>query len=73
MYEASLRRWATEQAMFANAHFRGAEDEPFEAEQWLGRPKAKAKVHPAFQLALLDQAMNVIPEWAQKMKDARKQ
>lgn len=74
VHERALYRWAVQQSMFANAHFRGKDDEAFVAEQFMGKPKPKEKpMHPAFQKALIDQAMNVLPPWFDQLKNARKQ
>lgn len=53
--------------MFANAHFRGADDPAFEPEQFLGIKVKPKKQHPAITQALLDHAMNKLPAWAEEM------
>lgn len=69
--------WAVERSDFRNVHFRGENgDIHWNAEEILGGSATKPapkKVHPNIQRALIDQAMNVMPDWVSKLKDARKQ
>jgi len=66
VHEAKLNRWAIQQSMFANANFRGEDDEAWEPAHFLGRKKRASDKpqDPRITKALLDEAMNVLPQWA---------
>jgi hypothetical protein len=72
VYDAHMVRWAQERADFRNAHFKM--DHPCEPDEFFAYQKPNPqKVHPAFQRALLDQAMGQLPDWMDKLKGAKKQ
>ena len=73
-----MQRWAVSQAMFANAHFKKPEDEPFTADDFLGRGNRQERSIKAAQdkLAVISAnaqlarikagtpADDEIPDWA---------
>lgn len=67
--------WAVERSDYRNVNFRGESGEvSWSPEQFLGEAKpAEKKMHPAIQRALLDHAMGKMPDWIDKLKDAKKQ
>lgn len=66
VHKAKLNRWAIQQSMFANANFKGQDDEPWIPDHFLGTKQrgANQPQDPRITKALLDDAMNVLPQWA---------
>ena len=71
VYDLHMKRWAIERADFRQANW--PQDPPWTPEAFIGGKPKEKKIPEAFQRAILDQAMNVLPDWVEKLKGARKQ